>query len=105
MSEWFLLLLPLAAASGWWAALRSAQRAGGGGAPDPAYFRGLNYLLDDQPDKAIDVFVKLAEMDSETADVQLALGGLFDRAEVFRQTIDTFGRTPDAGRTGVAHPD
>ena len=79
MSEWFLLLLPLAAASGWWAATRSAQRAGGGGAPDPAYFRGLNYLLDDQPDKAIDVFVKLAEMDSETAEVQLALGGLFRR--------------------------
>lgn len=79
MSEWFLLLLPLAAASGWWAALRGSQRSGGGGAPDPAYFRGLNYLLDDQPDKAIDVFVKLAEMDSETAEVQLALGGLFRR--------------------------
>jgi lipopolysaccharide biosynthesis regulator YciM len=47
--------------------------------PDPAYFRGLNYLLDDQPDKAIDIFVKLAEMDSESAEIHLALGGLFRR--------------------------
>jgi len=79
MSEWFFLLLPLAAASGWWAALRSAQGTRSGGSPDPAYFRGLNYLLDDQPDKAIDVFVKLAEMDTDTAEVQLALGALFRR--------------------------
>jgi len=81
LTEWLLLLLPLAAASGWWAARRAAPGAGAGAgrAPDPAYFRGLNYLLDDQPDKAIDVFVKLAEMDGETAEVQLALGGLFRR--------------------------
>ncbi len=79
MTEWLFLLLPLAAASGWWAAQHGPRRAGGVGTPDPAYFRGLNYLLDDQPDKAIDVFVKLAEMDSETAEVQLALGGLFRR--------------------------
>lgn len=79
MTEWLFLLLPLAAASGWWAARRAAPGVGSGRAPDPAYFRGLNYLLDDQPDKAIDVFVKLAEMDSETAEVQLALGGLFRR--------------------------
>jgi lipopolysaccharide biosynthesis regulator YciM len=78
--DWLLLLLPVAAASGWWAAKRSLARSSGGvGAPDPAYFHGLNYLLDDQPDKAIDIFVKLAEVDSEAAEIHLALGGLFRR--------------------------
>ncbi|MCG6860157.1 MAG: lipopolysaccharide assembly protein LapB [Chromatiaceae bacterium] len=80
MIEWLLLLLPVAAASGWWAARRSdARRGSAGSSSDPAFFRGLNYLLDEQPDKAIDVFVKLAEVDGETAETHLALGSLFRR--------------------------
>jgi len=78
--EWLLLLLPLAAASGWWAARRSdARHSASGTASDPAFFRGLNYLLDEQPDKAIDIFVKLAEVDGETTETHLALGSLFRR--------------------------
>ncbi len=78
--EWLLLLLPLAAASGWWAARRSdARRGASGSSADPSFFRGLNYLLNEQPDKAIDVFLKLAEVDGETADTHLALGSLFRR--------------------------
>jgi lipopolysaccharide biosynthesis regulator YciM len=79
--EWLFLLLPVAAASGWWLARRGADRPrrGGRAAPDPAYFRGLNYLLDEQPDKAIDVFIQLAEVDRETVETQLALGSLFRR--------------------------
>jgi len=80
VSEWLLLLLPLAAASGWWAAMRSLNKRGAAGnAPDPAFLRGLNYLLNEQPDKAIDVFVKLAEVDNETVETHLALGSLFRR--------------------------
>lgn len=84
--EWLLLLLPVAAASGWWAARRSETRCGAAGsASDPSFFRGLNYLLDEQPDKAIDVFLKLAEVDGETAETHLALGSLFrQRGEVDR---------------------
>jgi lipopolysaccharide biosynthesis regulator YciM len=78
--EWVLLLLPVAAASGWWVARRvDAQQGASGSASDPAFFRGLNYLLDEQPDKAIDVFVKLAEVDGETVETHLALGSLFRR--------------------------
>jgi lipopolysaccharide biosynthesis regulator YciM len=78
--EWLFLLLPVAAASGWWLARRGGLGASAGAnGPDPAYFRGINYLLDDEPDKAIDVFVKLAEVDGEAAEIQLALGGLFRR--------------------------
>lgn len=78
--EWLFLLLPVAAASGWFLARRDAgRRAEVGRDADPAFFRGLNYLLNEQPDKAIDVFLKLAEVDHETVETHLALGSLFRR--------------------------
>jgi lipopolysaccharide biosynthesis regulator YciM len=78
--EWLFLLLPVAAASGWWLAKRAGRDgASAGHAPDPAYFRGLNYVLNEQPDKAIDVFIKLAQVDRETVETHLALGSLFRR--------------------------
>ena len=78
--EWLFLLLPLAVLSGWWGARRTQARRGGSGAvPDAAFLRGLNYLLDQRPDKAIDLFVKLAEVDGETVELHLALGSLFRR--------------------------
>ncbi|VAW62959.1 Lipopolysaccharide assembly protein LapB [hydrothermal vent metagenome] len=43
------------------------------------YFQGLNYLLNDQQDKALDIFVQLVETDWETIDTSLALGGIFRR--------------------------
>ena len=77
------LLLPVAAASGWIAARRSARRGeeprSSGCDNNPAYFRGLNYLLNEEPDKAIDVFVEMLEIDSETVETHLALGNLFRR--------------------------
>lgn len=80
MLELLFLLLPLAAASGWWLARRDVMPRGttSPGAT-PALFRGLNYLLNEQPDKAIDVLVELAEVDGEAAEIHLALGGLFRR--------------------------
>jgi len=45
----------------------------------PEYFKGLNYVLNEQPDKAIEVFVKMLEVDSETVETHLALGNLFRR--------------------------
>ncbi len=81
MLELLWLLLPVAAASGWFAARRTGrckpvrddtQRG-------PAYFRGLNHLLNEEPDKAIDVFVEMLKVDSETVETHLALGNLFRR--------------------------
>lgn len=43
------------------------------------YVVGLNYLLNEQPDKAVDVFIKLLDVDSETVETHLALGSLFRR--------------------------
>ncbi len=45
----------------------------------PEYFKGLNYVLNEQPDKAIEVFIKMLEVDSETVETHLALGNLFRR--------------------------
>ncbi len=80
MTEWLCLLLPVAAASGWWAARHARSGcAAQGTVPDAAFLRGLNYLLDQRPDKAIDVFLRLAEVDGETVEIHLALGSLFRR--------------------------
>jgi len=74
-------LLPVAAFTGWLLGRRSKARDGD--CPRDAlsadYFKGLNYLLNEQPDKAIEVFVRLLEVDSETVDTHLALGNLFRR--------------------------
>jgi len=43
------------------------------------YFRGINYLLNEQPDKALDVFLQLAEVTHDTVETHLALGSLFRR--------------------------
>ena len=75
------LLLPAAAYSGWWLAKRndtlndSAQT----NHLSREYVVGLNYLLNEQPDKAVDIFIKLLEVDSQTVETHLALGSLFRR--------------------------
>jgi lipopolysaccharide biosynthesis regulator YciM len=75
------LLLPLAAASGWYAAHRDQRRRSSpkGGGLSPDYFRGINYLLNEQPDKAIEVFTQMLEVNTETVEIHLALGSLFRR--------------------------
>ncbi len=80
--QWLFLLLPIAAASGWLVARRTdahRRTKSSCSSTDPVFFRGLNYLLNEQPDKAIDVFLKLAEVDGETVETHLALGALFQR--------------------------
>ncbi len=80
--QWLFLLLPIAAASGWLVARRTGAHRrveSDCGSTGPVLCRGLNYLLNEQPDKAIDVFLKLAEVDGETAETHLALGALFQR--------------------------
>ncbi len=74
-------LLPLAALSGWYYGRRSSERSRRAGVSElsSSYFRGLNYLLNEQPDKAIEVFLKLAEFNRDTVETHLALGNLFRR--------------------------
>ena len=77
---WWLLAIPLFFGLGWLAARLDSRGApkGTGELPD-AYFRGLNFLLNEQPDKAIDAFIDVVRLDPETVDLHFALGNLFRR--------------------------
>jgi lipopolysaccharide biosynthesis regulator YciM len=44
-----------------------------------SYFRGLNFLLNEQPDKAIESFIEVVKVDPQTIDLHFALGSLFRR--------------------------
>lgn len=81
MYELLWLLLPVAAASGWIMARRSMQRSQRSQSRkfNSDYFQGLNFLLNEQPDKAIEVFIRMLEVDSDTVETHLALGNLFRR--------------------------
>jgi lipopolysaccharide biosynthesis regulator YciM len=87
MQELIWLLLPVAALGGWIAATRSKdkQRSCPETILSPQYLEGLNYLLNEQPDKAIDVFIRMLEVTADTFETHLALGNLFrKRGEVDR---------------------
>ena len=78
MLDLLWLLLPVAAASGWWWAKREtvqhdAQRT------KVEYFKGLNYLLNNKPDQAIEVFSRMAEAERDIVETHLTLGNLFRR--------------------------
>lgn len=82
MPELFLLaLLPLAAWAGWALARGSTSKSERkrNHHISRRYFQGLNYLLDEQPDKAIAVFIEMADVTSDTIETHLALGSLFRR--------------------------
>jgi len=78
---WFFLLLPVAAVSGWVVGRRGGERHSDTQVSrlSTTYFRGLNYLLNEQPDKAIELFLHIAELDKDTFETQVALGHLFRR--------------------------
>lgn len=81
MINFWPMLLPAAAFSGWWIARRndSVKHPESNNQLSREYVMGLNYLLNEQPDKAVDIFIKLLEVDSETVETHLALGSLFRR--------------------------
>ena len=86
--QWLLLALPAAFALGWLASrfdlrqMRREQR------DDPRpFFKGLNLLLNEQQDKAIDAFIEAVQNDPETAELHFALGSLFRRRGEFERAV------------------
>ena len=85
---WWLIFVPVLFALGWLAArfdirqmLRETRSL-----PD-SYFRGLNFLLNEEPDRAIDAFVEVAKLDPETTELHFALGSLFRRRGEMERAI------------------
>ena len=84
------LLLPVAFIFGWWGGRRSAGHstmASPANGNESSYFRGLNYLINEQQDEAMELFLGIKELDQEMADTQLALGNLFRRRGEFDRAI------------------
>jgi lipopolysaccharide assembly protein B len=82
---WFLL--PVAALGGWITARRGRgdPESHSRNLPGPEYLRGLDYLLNEQHDKAMDIFVRMLEVTADTFETHLALGNQFrKRGEVDR---------------------
>lgn len=77
---WWLLGIPVFFALGWIAARVDINQLVSESRSLPrGYFKGLNFLLNEQPDKAIDAFIEIVKLDPETADMHFALGNLFRR--------------------------
>jgi len=77
---WWLLAFPLFFALGWLAARVDIRQVVTESRALPnSYFRGLNFLLNEQPDKAIEAFLEVVKLEPETIDLHFALGGLFRR--------------------------
>ncbi len=77
--QWFALLIPVAYVLGWLVAKRKNKKTRREFRFSSDYFQGLNYLLNDEQDKALEVFLRLVEIDWETVDTTLALATIFRR--------------------------
>ena len=79
MLELLFLLLPVAAGYGWVMgrnSVRQAQRKQSS-ILSKHYYRGLNFLLSDEPDKAVDTLIKMIDLDSDTVETHIAMGKFF----------------------------
>ena len=77
---WWLLALPAFFALGWMAARIDIRHLLSESRVLPAsYFKGLNFLLNEQPDKAIEAFIEVVKVDPQTIELHFALGSLFRR--------------------------
>jgi lipopolysaccharide assembly protein B len=85
---WWLLGFPLFFGLGWVAArIDIKQIVSESRALPRSYFQGLNFLLNEQPDKAIEAFIEVVKVDPETIELHFALGSLFRRRGEYDRAI------------------
>ena len=85
---WWLLGFPLFFGLGWVAArIDIKQIVSESRALPRSYFKGLNFLLNEQPDKAIEAFIEVVKVDPETVELHFALGSLFRRRGEYDRAI------------------
>jgi len=77
---WWLIGFPIFFGLGWLAArVDLKQLLTESRALPSSYFRGLNFLINQQPDKAIEAFIEVVKVDPQTVELHFALGSLFRR--------------------------
>jgi lipopolysaccharide biosynthesis regulator YciM len=85
---WILLGLPLAFGLGWMASRLDLRQLRLENRQNPkAYFKGLNHLLNEQQDQAIDAFIEAVQQDPDTSELHFALGNLFRRRGEFERAV------------------
>ncbi|NEX60611.1 lipopolysaccharide assembly protein LapB [Noviherbaspirillum galbum] len=85
---WWLIAIPLFFTLGWIAARVDIRQLVSESRSLPkGYFKGLNFLLNEQPDKAIDAFIEIVKLDPETIELHFALGSLFRRRGEIERAI------------------
>lgn len=107
---WWLIAVPILFALGWIAGRVDVRQmlSETRNLPD-SYFKGLNFLLNEEPDQAIDAFVEVAKLDPETTELHFALGSLFrrrgevERAIRVHQSLLSRADLPAADREHAQH--
>jgi lipopolysaccharide biosynthesis regulator YciM len=86
--QWLLWALPLAFALGWVASRFDVRQGRRERKDSPhVYYKGLNLLLNEQHDKAIDAFIEAVQQDPDTSDLHFALGNLFRRRGEYERAV------------------
>ena len=86
--RWLLFALPVAFGLGWLASKLDARQWKREQRDAPkAYFKGLNLLLNEQQDKAIDAFIEAVQNDPDTSELHFALGNLFRRRGEYERAV------------------
>ena len=86
--QWLLWALPLAFALGWLASRVDVRQWKREQTDSPkVYYKGLNLLLNEQQDKAIDTFIEAMQHDPDTSDLHFALGNLFRRRGEYERAV------------------
>jgi lipopolysaccharide biosynthesis regulator YciM len=86
--SWILLGLPLAFVFGWIASRIDLRQLRLENRQTPkAYFKGLNHLLNEQQDQAIDAFIEAVQHDPDTSELHFALGNLFRRRGEYERAV------------------
>ncbi len=88
--SWLLWGLPIAFVLGWLASrldLRQLRIHNRQAQAPKAYFRGLNFLLNEQQDQAIDAFIEAVRNDPDTSELHFALGNLFRRRGEYERAV------------------
>ena len=86
--RWLLFALPATFAIGWLASKLDTRQWKREQRDAPkAYFKGLNLLLNEQQDKAIDAFIEAVQNDPDTSELHFALGNLFRRRGEYERAV------------------